>query len=67
MKVALIGASGNAGQRLHNELVSRGHDVTAIARNPENVQPLDRTRAVAGDIDAPEALVGAPSEAVNRS
>lgn len=56
MKVALIGASGNAGQRLHAELVSRGHDVTAIARNPEKVQPLDRTRAVAADIDAPEAL-----------
>lgn len=56
MKVALIGASGNAGQRLHAELVSRGHDVTAIARNPDRVQPLDRTRAVAGDIDAPEAL-----------
>ncbi|MGR3821669.1 MAG: NAD(P)-dependent oxidoreductase [Salipiger marinus] len=56
MKVALIGASGNAGRRLHAELVSRGHDVTAIARNPEKVQPLDRTRAVAGDIDAPDAL-----------
>jgi uncharacterized protein len=56
MKVALIGASGNAGQRLHAELVSRNHDVTAIARNQEKVQPLDRTRAMAGDIDAPEAL-----------
>ncbi|QOL79674.1 NAD(P)-dependent oxidoreductase [Pseudooceanicola spongiae] len=56
MKVALIGASGNAGQRLHAELVSRNHAVTAIARNQEKVQPLDRTRAMAGDIDAPEAL-----------
>lgn len=56
MKVALIGASGNAGQRLHHELVSRGHEVTAIARTPERVQPLDRTIAMAGDIAAPDAL-----------
>lgn len=37
MKVALIGASGNAGSRILNELVTRGHDVTAIVRNPEKV------------------------------
>ena len=32
MKVALIGASGQAGSRILKELVSRGHTVTAIAR-----------------------------------
>lgn len=37
MKVALIGASGNVGTRLLAELVSRGHTVTAIARNPEKI------------------------------
>ncbi|WP_373355581.1 NAD(P)-dependent oxidoreductase [Pseudoroseicyclus sp. CXY001] len=56
MKIALIGASGNAGQRLHTELVSRGHDVTAIARNPEKIQPLERTVALAGDIAEPRSL-----------
>ncbi len=56
MKVALIGASGNAGQRLHRELVARGHEVTGIARSPEKIQSLDHTQAVAGDIAAPEEL-----------
>ncbi|MDB5673422.1 MAG: NAD-dependent epimerase/dehydratase, partial [Sphingomonas bacterium] len=32
MKVALIGASGNVGQRLVAELTGRGHAVTGIAR-----------------------------------
>jgi hypothetical protein len=34
MKVALIGASGKIGSKIRDELVSRGHSVTAIARNP---------------------------------
>jgi putative NADH-flavin reductase len=37
MKVALIGATGKAGSRVLDELVSRGHQVTAIVRNPERV------------------------------
>ncbi len=37
MKIALIGASGFIGTRLLAELTQRGHDVTAIARNPEKI------------------------------
>ena len=37
MKVALIGASGNIGGQILTELVSRGHVVTAVARNVEKV------------------------------
>ncbi|MFP3617262.1 NAD(P)H-binding protein, partial [Paraburkholderia sp. SIMBA_050] len=37
MKIALIGATGNAGSRILAELVSRGHEVTAIVRHPEKV------------------------------
>jgi len=37
MKIALIGATGNAGSRILNELSRRGHHVTAIARHPEKV------------------------------
>jgi hypothetical protein len=33
MKVALIGASGNIGSKITQELVSRGHRVTATARS----------------------------------
>ena len=37
MKIAVIGASGNAGSRITAELARRGHSVTAIARNPEKI------------------------------
>jgi putative NADH-flavin reductase len=37
MKIAIIGASGNIGSRITQEALSRGHDVTAIARHPEQV------------------------------
>jgi uncharacterized protein len=37
MKIAVIGASGNAGSRITAELARRGHAVTAIARNPERI------------------------------
>jgi uncharacterized protein len=37
MKVVLYGASGNAGSRILNELKARGHEVTAVVRNPEKL------------------------------
>jgi hypothetical protein len=42
MNVALIGATGNIGSKIAQELVSRGHTVTAIARNPEKVPPSEK-------------------------
>ena len=45
MKIAVIGASGNAGSRITAELARRGHAVTAIARNPERIAaPGQRSR-----------------------
>jgi putative NADH-flavin reductase len=38
MKVALIGASGFVGTAVLNELLQKGHQVTAIVRNPEKLQ-----------------------------
>ena len=38
MKVAVIGASGRGGSRIVAELARRGHQVTAIARNPEKIE-----------------------------
>jgi len=55
MKVALIGASGNAGSRILTELVRRGHRVLALVRHPENVPALEGVvaeRADANDIPA---------------
>ena len=50
MKVALIGASGAGGSRLLAELSRRGHQVTAIARHPENVAKLPGVTARQGDV-----------------
>ena len=39
MKIALIGATGFVGSALLKEALDRGHDVTAIVRHPEKIQP----------------------------
>jgi uncharacterized protein len=53
MKIALIGATGNAGSRILAELSRRGHHVTAIARQPEKLPALAGVtplQADAGDV-----------------
>jgi putative NADH-flavin reductase len=50
MKIAVIGASGNAGSRIAKELAGRGHAVTAIARNPARIAVLPNVVARAGDV-----------------
>ncbi|MDP4210300.1 MAG: NAD(P)-dependent oxidoreductase [Bacteroidota bacterium] len=37
MKIAIIGASGYVGSEILNEALSRGHQVTAMVRNPEKI------------------------------
>jgi putative NADH-flavin reductase len=49
MKIALIGATGNAGSRILAELSRRGHHVTAIARQPDKVPALPGVTAVKAD------------------
>ena len=49
MKIAVIGASGNAGSRITAELARRGHTVTAIARHPEKVAAQATVTPTAGD------------------
>jgi putative NADH-flavin reductase len=50
MTIALIGATGHIGSRILAELVSRGHKVTAIVRNPEKVPALAGVTAAKGDV-----------------
>lgn len=57
MKAALLGATGPVGKRLLQEMLDRGHAVTAIVRNPGNVPPHPNVTAQAGDIDKPDELV----------
>ena len=37
MKVAIIGASGMVGSAIRDEVLARGHQVTAIVRNPDKI------------------------------
>lgn len=50
MKVALVGATGFIGSRLLAELTARGHQVSAIVRNPEKVPAQPGVTAVKGDV-----------------
>ena len=50
MKVALIGASGQAGSRLLAELARRGHQATGIARHPEKIAASPGVVARKGDV-----------------
>ena len=59
MKIALIGASGNAGSRILAELSRRGHAVTAIARHPENVPELNGVTPVKADANDVAGLAAA--------
>ena len=46
MKVALIGASGFVGKAVLKELLQKGHQVTAIVRNPEKVGAAENVKVV---------------------
>jgi putative NADH-flavin reductase len=59
MKIALIGATGNAGSRILAELSNRGHHVTAIARQPENVPALPGVTSVKADVGDVAGLAAA--------
>lgn len=50
MKIAVIGASGNAGSRITAELAHRGHAVTAIARHPEKITRGANVAPARGDV-----------------
>jgi hypothetical protein len=63
MNVAVIGATGKAGQRVTAELLQRGHHVIAIVRTPSNVKSADKVKVVKSDLSdtnqITEALNGA--------
>ncbi len=59
MKVVLFGASGMIGSRVLNELVSRGHSVTAVVRNPAKVSPAKGVTVIAGDVNDPAGVTAA--------
>src|SRR5579863_2966442 len=46
MKIALIGASGFVGSKILAEALQRGHQVTAIVRNPEKIDASQKNLTV---------------------
>ncbi len=59
MKIAIIGASGNAGTRLVREAQRRGHAVTAVTRTPSAYTALADENVAAGDVQDPASLAAA--------
>lgn len=59
MKIALIGATGFVGTALVAELLQRGHQVTALARNPAKLQARPNLAAQALDAYDPDAVAAA--------
>ena len=59
MKIALIGATGFVGTALVTELLRRGHQVTALARNPAKLDARPDLTAQALDACDPAAVAAA--------
>ena len=56
MKIAIIGATGLTGTRILSEALDRGHEVTAIVRNPDGLRTHPKLRAAKGDATRPAEL-----------
>lgn len=51
MRIVVFGATGNIGQRVVNEALSRGHEVVGVVRDPSAVTAPDaRVTLVQGDV-----------------
>ncbi|WP_435364854.1 complex I NDUFA9 subunit family protein [Haloarchaeobius sp. DYHT-AS-18] len=59
MKVIVAGGTGFIGQRLCEELLDRGHEVTALARHPDSADLPNTVNTVMGDVSAYESMVDA--------
>jgi len=56
MHIALYGATGNAGSRILAELLSRGHQVTAITRDPAKLASRPNLTIKQGTVDSAAAI-----------
>jgi putative NADH-flavin reductase len=56
MNIALYGATGKAGSRILAELLARGHNVTAIARDPLKLKPQPHLIIKQGDVHSSVAI-----------
>jgi putative NADH-flavin reductase len=56
MHIALYGATGKSGSRILNELLSRGHEVTAIVRDPAKLPEQKGLTIVQGDVSSAQEI-----------
>lgn len=56
MKIALVGITGRAGSRIATELLSRGHQVTGIARDSAKATARPQLTLQDGDASQPDTL-----------
>ena len=56
MHIALYGATGKSGSRILSELLSRGHQVTAVVRDPAKVVSRPGLTVVEGDVSSVESI-----------
>ena len=59
MQVALIGATGFVGAAVLNELLQRGHEVVALARQPEKIAAQPHLKVVQADVMDAQAVKSA--------
>ena len=59
MKIALIGATGFVGTAVLAELLQRGHQVTALVRDPAKLSPQQGLTGVVADAFDAQAVAGA--------
>jgi putative NADH-flavin reductase len=58
MRISVFGAAGKVGSRIVGEALSRGHDVTAVVRNPARFRELSAAaNARVGDAANPQDVV----------
>ena len=57
MKIALIGATGFVGSAILKEALDRGHEVAAIARNPDKLTPHAKLHPKKGDVSNENEVV----------
>ena len=54
MKILVSGATGNVGRLVVEQALARGHEVVALARNPQNLQ-LEHPNLTTGAVDILDA------------
>ena len=58
MNIVVYGATGNSGSQIVKELLSRGHKVTAVARNVDSLKGVEGVTVKTDDLSNVDAIAG---------